>query len=377
MIDFAKPYFFTTATTLAATFLLTTVSPATAGSVTIEPGVEPFDSAQEEDTAGFKNGSVIAVPIPTSDPTLGSGLTVVAGYLFTIDEGSKPSGIGVAALRTSNGSEAYGLAANFAFDNNRWQVETLFADANINYDLFTTAGELPVRQDGQIIRAEFSYGIRPDLSVGIATRYLNTTVAPDADGIVIPPPFDKFLNMEIISPAAVLQWDRRDDTIYPTRGFNLKAQASRNFTLSGITGDYSKGFVNYTHYFNPVDNGVIAARASTCMASTETPFFDQCSLGATDAFRGFPVTQFLDLRSVSLQVEYRHQFTKRFGAVAFAGAGQTGDSFSNLSSDGTHSAFGLGGRYRVSKKFPVDLSVDWARNDDSEDQLYIYVGQRF
>ncbi|WP_298855722.1 hypothetical protein [uncultured Ruegeria sp.] len=113
------------------------------------------------------------------------------------------------------------------------------------------------------------------------------------------------------------------------------------------------------------------------MASDDTPFFDQCSLGATDAFRGFPVTQFLNLRSVSLQVEYRHRLTNRFGAVAFAGAGLTGDSFSNLSTGGTHSAAGLGARYRVSKKFPVDLSVDWARNNDSEDQLYIYVGQRF
>jgi outer membrane protein assembly factor BamA len=348
-----------------------------AGSVTIEPGVEPFDTAQEEEAVGFRNGSLVAVPIPTSDPTLGSGLTVVAGYLFTLDAGSKPSGIGVAALRTSNGSEAYGLAANFAFNNNRWQIETLFADANINYDLFTTLGELPVRQDGRIIRAELSYGITPDFSIGFATRYLDTSISPGGSGFQIPPPFDQFLNMKIISPALVAEWDRRDDTIYPTQGFNLKAQVSHSYTLEGLTGDYSKGFVNYSHYFNPITNGVIAARASTCAASDDTPFFDQCSLGATDAFRGFPVTQFLNLRAVSLQVEYRHRLTNRFGAVAFAGAGQTGDSFSNLSEDGTHSAAGLGVRYRVSKKFPVDLSVDWARNDDSEDQLYIYVGQRF
>jgi len=361
----------------ALTFLSVLPGAAMAGSATIEPGVEPFDAAQEEEAVGFRNGSLVAVPIPTSDPTLGSGLTVVAGYLFTLDEGSKPSGIGVAALRTSNGSEAYGLAANFAFNNNRWQIETLFANANINYDLFTSLGELPVRQDGRIIRAELSYGITPDFSIGFATRYLDTSISPGGPGFQIPPPFDRFLNMEIISPALVAEWDRRDDTIYPTQGFNLKAQVSHSYTLEGLTGDYSKGFVNYSHYFNPITNGVIAARASTCVASDDTPFFDQCSLGATDAFRGFPVTQFLNLRSVSMQVAYRHRLSNRFGVVAFAGAGQTGDSFSNLSAGGTHSAAGLGVRYRVSRKFPVDLSVDWTRNNDSEDQLYIYVGQRF
>ncbi|MCA0905706.1 BamA/TamA family outer membrane protein [Ruegeria marisrubri] len=361
----------------ALTFLSVLPCAAMAGSVTIEPGVEPFDAAQDEEAVGFRNGSFIAVPIPTSDPTLGAGLTVVAGYLFTLDAGSKPSGVGLATLRTDNGSEAFGLAANFSFDNNRWQIESLFAQANINYDLFTPIGEVPVRQDGRIMRAELTYGFTQDLAVGFAVRYLDTSISPDGLGVQIPPPFDRFLNMDIISPALVAKYDRRDDTIYPTRGFHLKAQASHSYTLEGITGDYSKAFLNYTHYFSPSLNGVVAARASTCAASDETPFFDQCSLGATDAFRGFPVTQFLNLRSASLQVEYRHRFTKRLGAVAFAGAGQTGDSFSTLSSDGTQFAAGLGIRYRVSKKFPLDLSVDWARNDDSQDQLYIYVGQRF
>ncbi|WP_170480366.1 BamA/TamA family outer membrane protein [Ruegeria arenilitoris] len=233
-------------------------------------------------------------------------------------------------------------------------------------------------QDGDLARIEFSYGITPEISAGLSVRYLDTSVSLDGLGLPpIPPPFDQFLNMRIITPALVAAWDRRDDTIYPTRGSNLQAEISHSYTLKGVTGDYSKAFVNYTHYLNPTAKGVIAARASICGASQDTPFFDQCSLGGTDAFRGFPVTQFLDFRSASLQIEYRHQFTKRIGAVAFGGVGQTGDSFSDLSDGGTHSAVGLGARYRVSKKFPVDFSVDWARNDLDEDQLYIYVGQRF
>ncbi|WP_170347608.1 hypothetical protein [Ruegeria atlantica] len=352
--------------------------PVIAGAVTIEDGIEAFDATQEETSTGLRNGSLVVAPIPFADPTLGTGVTLSAGYLFNMDEGSKPSLVGIAGLRSDNGSEAFGAAANFAFDNNRWQVETLFAKADFNYDLYTTIGELPVTQDGRIARVELSYGITSELSVGISTRYLDTTVNPGDGGLPpIPPPFNQFLNMEIVSPGFVLKFDRRDDTIYPKTGSILKTEFSHNFTTKGVTGDYSKAFVNYTHYLNPVPDGVVAARLATCTASTETPFFDQCSLGATDAFRGFPVTQFLDLRSVSIQLEYRHQLTKRIGAVAFVGTGQTGDSFSNLFSGTTHSAFGFGGRFRVSKKFPVDFSVDWARNSQGNDQLYIYVGQRF
>lgn len=123
--------------------------------------------------------------------------------------------------------------------------------------------------------------------------------------------------------------------------------------------------------------GVLVAQILACTASDDTPFFDQCSLGSTDGFRAFSATQFLDLRSASIQVEYRQQFTKRLGMVAFGGVGMVGPNDKDLDIGGTHSAFGLGARYRVSKKFPLDFSVDLARNSLNENQLYVYVGQRF
>ncbi len=353
-------------------------SPGWAGSVTVEPGVDTFDSPHQDSSVGFRNGSVVVVPIPFSNPMLGSGLTLAAGYLFTIDEGSKPSMFGIAALGSNNGSEAYGVAGNLAFDDNRWLMSALYTRANVNYDLYTAVGQLPIRQNGQLARIEFAYGFTPDLSLGASLRYLDTTVDLDGPDLPsIPPPFDAFTRMEIASPGVVLKWDTRDDTIYPTTGFQLKTEYVHSITLNGITGNYGKGSGQYTHYFSPLKNGVVVARGAVCSASSQTPFFDQCALGGADGFRGFPATQFLDFRAASLQIEYRHQLTKRIGGVAFGGVGQTGDRFSTLSQGGTHSAYGLGVRYRVSKKFPVDFSVDWSRNDLDQDNLYIYVGQRF
>ncbi len=40
-------------------------------------------------------------------------------------------------------------------------------------------------------------------------------------------------------------------------------------------------------------------------------------------------------------------------------------------------AVGLGLRYRVSKKFPVDFAVDGSLSDEGDSLLYISVGQRF
>lgn len=327
---------------------------------------------------GFRSGSVIVAPIPFSNPTVGSGLMLGAGYLFKTDAGSKPSMIGVGALRSDNGSRGAGLSVNLAFDNNRWLFESMFAAADVRYDLFTPIGNLPIRQDGVLARVGLSYGVTQNLSFGAALRYLDTQISPNAPGFPpIPPPFNSFLDVEIASFGLVTEWDRRDDTIYATRGSVLQVEAFRNISLRGLVQDYDKVFANYTQYLTIGQAGVLAARFSTCAASTPTPFFDQCSLGATDAFRGFSATQFLDLRSASVQLEYRQQFTKRIGMVAFGGLGVVGPNYQDLEIGGIHSAVGIGGRYRVSRKFPLDFSVDIARNSLNENQLYIYVGQRF
>lgn len=353
--------------------------PATAEtSGVVDAQMGGINDVQEKPDHGLRNGSFVFAPIPFSNPTIGSGLVLGAGYLFNIDPGSKPSVVGVAALRSDNGSQGYGFSVNLAFNNNRWLFKSMFAQADIRYDLYTPVGVRPIRQDGVFGRLSLSYGVTSQLSFGGMIRYLDTEITPNISGLPpIPPPFNQFLKVEIASVGMIADWDRRDDTIYPTTGSNLHVEAFKGISLDGLVQDYAKAYANYDHYFVLGDASVLAARLSVCSASQEAPFFDQCSLGSTDGFRGFSATQFLDLRSASVQLEYRHQFTKRLGMVAFGGAGMVGPNFSDLNIGGTHSSAGVGARYRVSKKFPLDFSVDLARNSLQDNQLYVYVGQRF
>ena len=344
----------------------------------IDQQLEALPDTDGDAKYGFRNGSVVVAPIPFSNPTIGSGLMLGAGYLFTTAEGSKPSVIGIGGLRSDNGSVAGGLTLNLAFDNNRWLFKSIFAKADVRYDLYTPVGVLPIRQDGVLARMSLAYGVTPELSFGGALRYLKTTITPDVPGLPsIPPPFDQFLEVEIASIGLLSDWDRRDDTIYATRGGLLHVEAFHNIALGGLVQDYDKAFLTYTHYLKIGKSGVLVGRAAVCGASAETPFFDLCGLGTTDGFRGFSATQFIGQRSASLQVEYRQQLSKRLGMVAFGGVGQVGREINDLSREGTHSAIGLGARYRVSKKFPLDFSVDASHNYLGENLLYIYVGQRF
>ncbi|MGA9254256.1 MAG: hypothetical protein WBV71_17635, partial [Roseobacter sp.] len=123
-------------------------------------------------------------------------------------------------------------------------------------------------------------------------------------------------------------------------------------------------------------NDVVAMSATACRASDSAPFFDACSIGLTDGLRGFSVTDYIGDSLLSVQAEYRGRFGgSRFGYAAFAGAGVVNGTITSES--GTHSAAGLGLRYRLSNAFPVDFAGDITINSDDETLYYIYVGQAF
>lgn len=339
---------------------------------------EALDKANSAPDYGFRAGSVVVAPIPFKNPVIGGGLALGTAYLFNNDADSNASIVGIGGFKSNNGSLGYGATVNLAWNNNRWIFKSFFGEADLNYDIFVVGLPIPIRQKGTFARMSLAYGVTPKLSFGPTLRYLNTNISPaNWNGPNLPPPYSLDANLELLSAGIIANWDLRDDTIYPTSGLLLNFEAFHGITLEGIELEYSKAFVNFSHFLALGDRGVLATRLSTCAASNETPFFDLCSLGGTDNMRGFSATQYFDQRLLSAQVEYRRELTGRVGAVAFAGAGMTGESFGTIDDGGVHSAAGFGLRVRISKKFPVDFSIDASLNNEDEKLVYIYVGQRF
>ncbi|WP_222434950.1 BamA/TamA family outer membrane protein [Phaeobacter marinintestinus] len=345
----------------------------------IEDQVEDLRRVNEDSVIGFRRGSFVLAPIPFSSPMIGSGLALGGAYLFKTTPEANTSMIGVGGLRSDNGSQAYGLMFNLALDDNRWLLNSFIGEADIHYDLFLpgTTSKIPIRQDGVLGRISLAYGVSSDLSFGGQVQYLNTSVKPEFANLPpLPPALQPDLGLELLKLGFIANWDTRDNSDYPTSGFHLGFEANQGTVLGG-SRDYYTSSVLFDYYRSFGPNSVLAARTALCATANSTPFFEKCSLGSTDSFRGFNMTQFLDTRSVSLQLEFRQRLTDRFGVVAFAGTGFVGPTVDQLTTGGAHSAGGLGLRYRVSKKFPVDFSVDYARNDLGDGLLYIYVGQRF
>jgi outer membrane protein assembly factor BamA len=339
----------------------------------------PFDpptNVVESSNIGFRAGSIIAAPVPFESPALGTGLALGGGYLFRNDRLSDASSIGFGGFRTSNDSEGYGLGLNLAWDDNRWTVQLLTAEARLNYDLYVGGFALPVSQDLTGTRLKVGYSPFDDWSFGGSLDFGEYALSREASGI-LPEELRFDARLKIARFTGVAEYDTSDDSFYPTKGLYVNGQLTYGEFIDLDRDAYGKIVLSGRSYATVGRDRVVATAATVCASSDDAPFFDSCALGAADNFRGYVATEFIGDGLVSIQAELRGQLVGRLGYVVFAGAGAVGDTLGRAITGGYNAAAGVGLRIRLSREFPLDYAIDLARNERGENLLYVSVGQRF
>ncbi len=339
---------------------------------------------------GFRSGSVIVAPIPSSSDVLGSGLTLGAGYLFTLP-GSKPSGVGLGYYETSNGTNGYGVGGSVNFGGGNWTLGAAYVEGDLNYDLpivlpFLGEEDVSLTQSVTGAGVQLGYNFTPEFEVSATVVYADTVINLDSDLIDELPDFlQPDLDIELGRLTFDLKYDTRDDTFYPTTGVVASAAITFAEEIDSAFNDrfqiddrsYMKNVFSLSGYRAIGEDGVIAAKAVFCGASDDAPFFDTCGVGFVDGARGFSALSYLEDYSASAQVEYRGRLSQRIGYVAFADIGGGGDSIREISTDNGGYAGGVGVRFRLSRQFALDYSADYAVNNEGDGLLYLYLGQRW
>ena len=338
------------------------------------PGVDAINSVDHK-SAGFREGKIIGAPIPMLTPTLGAGLAIVGGYIFKFDEKSESSFFGLGGFYTDNDSFGYGAAAKLNFMEDTWRIDFFAGDVRLNYDLGTGDSLIPLTQESPVARLGVQYSFAEDMYVGVRGTYMDNTLSRSSGTGILPPEVALVAHASIAIGELTFEADTLDDSNYPTSGHDVFVSVGYGDIVSGGSGSFNKAYTNMD-YFMPLGKGVLATELTLCNADSGTPFFLQCSIGGTDHLRGFSATEFLGGSLASLQTEYRGMFSKRFGYAAFLGAGFLGDPLSSTVDEFNYS-YGVGVRFRVSTAFKVDFSVDIARNNYHDNQVTVYLGQRF
>lgn len=336
-----------------------------------------------QQTSQSQTGQFVAVPIPVSNPTIGTGLEAALLYLHPQDEqqqASPNSTSGLGLLYTNTDSWLVGLFHDGYYLQDRLRIRAGLGSAQANLDFFGL-GSRPVFEDQPI-----GYSIESDIAMGrilgripgsnnwftgIQILYLDTDVNFDTQELIEGLPYLSS-QQQLTTLSWLANYDSRDDNYYPSRGQFAEFMYGKNDQDLASDVDYDRYTLDYSYYIPLPYQSVLAMRANAEQVDGDTPFYLLPHL----SMRGFPANRYMDDAAASLHLEWRQKFSARWGYILSLEAGAVGDSITSLDTDDTITSIGAGLRWQVQAEKKLNLGLDVGVTDDDY-AIYIRVGEAF
>lgn len=333
--------------------------------------------------ATVRKGNWVAVPVPVSNPTIGSGLALATMYLHPRPEGddSPNSTTGVGVLYTDSDSWAGGVFFDYylAGDAHRVRGAAGAADLNLRFfgvgsDAATSGLTIPYNIEASFVAPRYiarlpgTQGWYAGLDLVLADGSVTFDPA-DLVGLPLPPITGEFA---LAGLGPVLQYDDRDNNYFPRTGRFAEFQLIDYRDDLGSDFEFWSFGAEFNSYATTHERLTIAFRTELQAAEEGAPFF---MLPYVDV-RGVPSAYYRDQATLSVHLEGRFRFSDRWGMNTFIEAGTFGPELSAVTTHGTGPSYGLGIRWQVTAAQELNLGVDIAFHDD-EEALYVMIGESF
>ncbi len=328
----------------------------------------------------IEKGCFVIVPIPISNPTLGTALVVGAAYFYGQTEEQKqtqPASVtGGGVMYSTNDSYAAVIGQENYWGGDTWRFVGAIGYADMKLEVTapdlgdsgTTADWL---LDGGFLYAQISRRIAHNWYLGVFGRtvdFAQTFEIPDLDS----PDFDLSSEAQSTGLGVSVEHDSRDMPTNAYSGNIFGVKALFNEPTFGSDNQYESYSANFSSYHELSDQLVLAWELEGCLRSGKPPLWDACKVG----LRGFAVTDYLGKSSVIGQAEARWRLNKRWGLVGFAGVGFLEKGFSQAGEQESIPSYGIGIRFMVLQSKRINIRVDYARSNDS-DAFILSVGEAF
>lgn len=336
------------------------------------------DLREDESELTVQQRDFVIVPIPISNPTLGTGLVLAGSYFYAQTEQQKevqpPSVTSAAGLYTDNDSYTFGLGHQAYWAENKWRLGIVLAHADLRFQLEPRLPDRFARFDwnikGEIGQLKVARKVRGNWYLGGLFRGIN---ADQEFAATVPIPLGlQDASTREIGLGLYAEYDKRDKPMNTYTGNFFKADILFNSEKLGGDRTYQSFSANYRSYHSLSPSLVLAWELKGCTRSGQAPLWDACRV----PLRGFDANRYLGERSAAGQAELRWRFFGKFGAVAFAGAGGYENLTSELIDKDLITSYGVGVRYMVLQSQRINLRIDYARSGSS-DAVYLSVGEAF
>ncbi len=336
-----------------------------------------------------KNKSAfLPIPIPVSDPTLGSGLMGALLYLHSPknndSEGTPTATTGVGAMYTDSESKGIAVFHDNYLKDDKYRFKLVAATGDINLDFY---GIGSVSLDDK-----YSYNIKP---VAVFSQFLIRLPNTDKNYLGVRYlytkariKFDLFqgswtdsfefeipeIEFDTVTSSLGIDYnyDSRNNNFYPTDGIKIQTYVTKDNDTIGSDFEFKHFYSNYRQYFPFNNKSTLAIKAGLSDIDGRAPFFLQSSL----EMRGFSSLRYLDNTSLTAAIEWRYKFSERFGFVTFVENGKIGADLSRLFDSNSISSIGLGLRWQPTASNKINLSLDYAKSTD-DSAVHLRVGEAF
>mgnify|MGYP003694297511 CR=1 FL=1 len=166
--------------------------------------------------------------------------------------------------------------------------------------------------------------------------------------------------------APVVQFDSRDNTYYPVRGWNSSLATTMSFDgfCFGQHIPADLRLRRFLYHGWAEGRQVLALGVDGCYVSGDVPISNYCSIGELKGIRGYQVGRYQDRFQASFQAEYRRKIGGRFGFAVFGGVAGISPRRPSLTAGICEPRRGAGLRFQLTKKYPLNYRVDAAFGSD-------------
>jgi hypothetical protein len=323
----------------------------------------------------------LPVPLVVTESAVGYG-GGLAGMFLRPRKGAGGEGFArpnisiIAGIATENGTWAA-----FAGDSSHWfddRVQSLAGGGtgHINLDFYGLGDardslDEPVSYslDFSLAMLQGSWKVKPKSPWSIGLRYIYAQVEPKLRDEPQFPGLIDSTNMKISAPAAVLEYDSRNNLFTPTSGMFAESAYLVSREDFGATEDFER-FQQVVMGWLPIaDRWTLGMRGDYQWASNGTPFF----LRPYIKLRGVAAMRYQGDEMASVEIEARWQARGRWSVVGEAGFGSARSERASYSATRDIVSGAVGFRYELARKFGLHAGMDVGFSADTT-AVYFQIG---
>lgn len=319
------------------------------------------------------NVNFAGIPMINYDPSFEWNLAALANVFFRVapkDTISPLSMAGAILGYTTNGTWYWALYTKMYLDEDNYRITAGYGDASVNFQYyeevmqefinFTSLNDLFMLEVQRRVYLRWYLGL----------RYVYRQVKTSYDIPGVEPEIKDISNV-----SALISHDSRDFVYNPYHGDYMNFRYKNFDEKWGAERNFQQYEFDFTKFFPISDTKVIAGRVAAFVAIGDVPFEGQYVVGRDD-IRGYTDGKHRANQVYNIQGEYRWNFYKKWGMVAFGGLATAVNDLNEFEFDKLLPGVGTGIRYMMVPSGKINVGIDVAVGRDDWG-LYFRIGEVF